>query len=70
MPFKRIMCRAILRKIAKAISGQFKRPMRKLYPVVTRYYEQDTWKDNLVVEEASTLLQDIGGCSELAKRTL
>lgn len=48
-------------EIAKAISGQFKETDEKtLVMLVTRYYEQDTWKDNLIFEEASlTLLQDI-----------
>ncbi len=58
-------------EIAKAISGQFKETDEKtLVLLVTRYYEQDTWKDNLVFEEASlTLLQDIlEDADELAKR--
>ncbi|NLP15623.1 MAG: ABC transporter substrate-binding protein, partial [Clostridiales bacterium] len=58
-------------EIAKAISGQFKETDEKtLVMLVTRYYEQDTWKDNLIFEEASlTLLQDIlEEAGELEKR--
>jgi NitT/TauT family transport system substrate-binding protein len=58
-------------EIAKAISGQFKETDEKtLVMLVTRYYEQDTWKDNLVFEEASlNLLQDIlEEAGELDKR--
>lgn len=58
-------------EIAKAISGQFKETDEKtLIMLVTRYYEQDTWKDNLIFEEASlTLLQDIlEEAGELQKR--
>lgn len=48
-------------EIAKAISGQFKETDEKtLVLLVTRYYEQETWKDNLIFEEESLdLLQDI-----------
>jgi NitT/TauT family transport system substrate-binding protein len=48
-------------EIAKVIQPQFAETDRdKLVIIVTRYYEQDTWKDNLVFEEGSlTLLQDI-----------
>jgi len=48
-------------EIAKAISGQFKETDEKtLVLLVTRYYEQDTWKDNLIFEKESLdLLQDI-----------
>ena len=48
-------------EIAEVIQPQFKETEReKLVMIVTRYYEQDTWKDNLVFEEGSlTLLQDI-----------
>jgi len=48
-------------EIAEVIAPQFKETEKeKLVMIVTRYYEQDTWKDNLVFEEASmTLLQDI-----------
>lgn len=58
-------------EIAKAIKGQFKETDDDtLVMLVTRYYEQDTWKDNLVFEEASlNLLQDIlDEAGELAKR--
>lgn len=58
-------------EIADVIQPQFKETSKeKLVMIVTRYYEQNTWKDNLVFEENSlTLLQDIleeGG--ELTKR--
>jgi NitT/TauT family transport system substrate-binding protein len=48
-------------EIAKVIQPQFAETDRdKLVIIVTRYYEQGTWKDNLVFEEGSlTLLQDI-----------
>jgi NitT/TauT family transport system substrate-binding protein len=48
-------------EIAEVIQPQFAETDRdKLVLIVTRYYEQDTWKDNLVFEEESlTLLQDI-----------
>lgn len=48
-------------EIAKAISGQFKETDEKtLVLLVKRYYEQETWKDNLIFEEESlNLLQDI-----------
>ncbi len=48
-------------EIAKAISGQFKETDEKtLVLLVTRYYEQDTLKENLIFEEESLdLLQDI-----------
>ena len=38
--------------------------------IVTRYYKQDTWKDNLIFEEGSlTLLQDIlDDAGQLTKR--
>lgn len=58
-------------QIAKAIAPQFKETDQKtLVMLVTRYYEQDTWKDNLIFEEASlTLLQDIlEEAGELEKR--
>lgn len=59
------------KEIAKAITPQFKETDDKtLVMLVTRYYEQDTWKDNLIFEEASlTLLQDIlEEAGELQKR--
>lgn len=58
-------------EIAKAIAGQFKETDEKtLVLLVTRYYEQDTWKDNLIFEEESLdLLQDIlEEAGELDKR--
>lgn len=57
--------------IAKAISGQFKETdLKTLELLVTRYYEQDTWKEDLVFhEESLTLLQDIlEDAGELTKR--
>jgi NitT/TauT family transport system substrate-binding protein len=58
-------------EIAEVIQPQFKETEReKLVMIVTRYYEQDTWKDNLVFEEESlTLLQDIlDDAGQLTKR--
>jgi NitT/TauT family transport system substrate-binding protein len=58
-------------EIAEVIQPQFAETDReKLVKIVTRYYEQDTWKDNLVFEEGSlTLLQDIlDDAGELTKR--
>ena len=58
-------------EIAKVITPQFKETDAKtLVMLVTRYYEQDTWKDNLIFEESSlTLLQDIlDDAGELQKR--
>lgn len=48
-------------EIATVIHPQFKETdIETVTKIVTRYYEQDTWKDNLVFEEASfDLLQDI-----------
>ena len=47
--------------IAKAIAPQFtETDLDTLTTIVKRYYEQDTWKENLVFEEESfTLLQNI-----------
>jgi len=59
------------KEIAKAIEPQFKETeLSTIEKIVTRYYEQDTWKDNLIFEEASfTLLQDIlESAGELTKR--
>ena len=44
--------------------------MDTLTTIVNRYYEQDTWKENLVFEKDSfELLQDIlEGAGELEKR--
>lgn len=58
-------------EIAKVIQPQFaETEEEKLVMLVTRYYEQDTWKDNLVFEEESlTLLQDIlDDAGELSSR--
>lgn len=48
-------------EIAKAIQPQFaETDLNKITLIVTRYKEQDTWKDNLIFEEESfELLQDI-----------
>ena len=49
------------KEIAEVIQPQFEETeAAKLEMIVTRYYEQDTWKDNLIFDEGSlTLLQDI-----------
>ncbi|HKM00115.1 MAG TPA: ABC transporter substrate-binding protein [Mobilitalea sp.] len=49
------------KEIAEVIAPQFKETDRNtLVLIVTRYYEQDTWKDNLIFEEESlNLLEDI-----------
>ena len=46
---------------AEVISPQFEAtPVETITTIVTRYYEQDTWKDNLIFEEDSfTLLRNI-----------
>lgn len=48
-------------EIAKIIQPQFKETkIETLTQIVTRYHEQDTWKENLIFEEeAFTLLQNI-----------
>ena len=48
-------------EIAKVIQPQFKETeLETIVQIVTRYQEQDTWKDNLIFEEeAFTLLQNI-----------
>jgi NitT/TauT family transport system substrate-binding protein len=48
-------------EIAKVIEPQFKETdLATITAIVTRYYNQDTWKDNLVFEEDSfDLLQNI-----------
>lgn len=48
-------------EIAQVIAPQFQETeLEDITTIVTRYYEQDTWKDNLIFEEESfTLLQDI-----------
>lgn len=59
-------------EIAQIIAPQFKETdIDTVTTIVTRYYEQDTWKDNLIFEEQSfNLLQDIlEDAGELTKRT-
>lgn len=48
-------------EIAEVIAPQFKETDKTtLTTIVERYYEQDTWKENLIFEEESfELLQDI-----------
>ena len=48
-------------EIAEVIAPQFEETdIDTLTTIVTRYYEQDTWKDNLIFAESSfDLLQDI-----------
>ena len=48
-------------EIAKVIAPQFAETSEAtITTIITRYYEQDTWKDNLIFEEdAFTLLQNI-----------
>ena len=58
-------------EIAQVISPQFpETDMDTLTTIVNRYYEQDTWKENLVFEKDSfELLQDIlETAGELEKR--
>ena len=58
-------------EIAHVISPQFpETDMDTLTTIVNRYYEQDTWKENLVFEKDSfELLQDIlESAGELEKR--
>lgn len=55
-------------EIAQVIAPQFEDfDIETIETIVTRYYEQDTWKDNLVFEESSyDLLQNIlKGAGEL-----
>ena len=55
-------------QIAEVIAPQFEDfDIETIEAIVTRYYEQDTWKDNLVFEESSyDLLQNIlKGAGEL-----
>lgn len=49
------------KEIAEVIAPQFKETdLDTITAIVTRYYDQDTWKNNLVFEEESfELLQDI-----------
>lgn len=58
-------------EIAKIIEPQFpETDLETITTVVSRYYEQDTWKSNLIFEESSfNLLQDIlESAGELAER--
>ncbi|HJB19547.1 MAG TPA: ABC transporter substrate-binding protein [Candidatus Bariatricus faecipullorum] len=58
-------------EIAKVISPQFEETdLTTITTIVKRYYEQDTWKENLIFEESSfDLLQDIlESAGELEKR--
>ena len=58
-------------EIAEVIAPQFDgTPVETITTIVTRYHEQDTWKNNLVFEEdAFTLLQNIlEEAGELPKR--
>ena len=58
-------------EIADVIEPQFKETdLETITTIVSRYYEQDTWKDNLIFEEESfDLLQDIlDEAGELTKR--
>ena len=58
-------------EIAAVIQPQFEETdVETITTIVTRYYEQDSWKDNLVFEEeAFTLLQNIlEEAGELEKR--
>ncbi len=58
-------------EIASVIAPQFKETdLDTVTTIITRYYEQDTWKENLIFEEESfDLLQDIlEDAGELTKR--
>ena len=58
-------------EIAEIIKPQFKETdLETITTIVTRYYEQDTWKSDLIFEEESfDLLQDIlESAGELEKR--
>ncbi len=58
-------------EIAKVIEPQFtETDLDTITTIVKRYYEQDTWKDNLIFErESFDLLQDIlEGAGELQER--
>ena len=58
-------------EIAEIIKPQFKETdLETITTIVTRYYEQDTWKADLIFEEESfDLLQDIlESAGELEKR--
>ena len=58
-------------EIAAVIEPQFpETDLETITTIVTRYYDQDTWKSNLIFEESSfDLLQDIlESAGELAER--
>ena len=58
-------------EIAEVIAPQFtETDLDTITTIVTRYYEQDTWKEDLVFEKESfELLQDIlEGAGELEER--
>lgn len=58
-------------EIAEKISSQFEETdISTITTIVTRYYDQDTWKEDLIFEESSfDLLQDIlDSAGELTKR--
>ena len=58
-------------EIAEVIAPQFaETELETITAIVRRYYEQDTWKENLIFEESSfELLQDIlESAGELTKR--
>lgn len=58
-------------EIAAAIEPQFpETDLDTITTIVTRYYDQDTWKENLIFEESSfDLLQDIlESAGELSER--
>lgn len=58
-------------EIAAVIAPQFpESDLDTITTIITRYAEQDTWKENLIFEEESfTLLQDIlESAGELSKR--
>ena len=59
-------------EIATVIAPQFpETDLATVTAIVTRYYQQDTWKDNLIFnEESFQLLQDIlQDAGELSRRT-
>ena len=61
-----------LEEIATVIAPQFpETDLATVTAIVTRYYQQDTWKDNLIFnEESFQLLQDIlQDAGELSRRT-
>ena len=53
-------------EIAKAIEPQFpESDLETITTIVTRYYDQDTWKENLIFELLQDILESAG---ELEKR--